>query len=267
MLSGHMKKLAFYLVVLLVCVVSLSIFTDVAFIGIVIGIISSILFIYIDTIASNLESLKYWWISIRYRNTYIRLSISYLFRIKVDGKYLLVRSARFPQFQPVGGVFKRYPTSTSFFQRINALDDDLLPIDQKSKDDLRIRVKGKYVIEFLKWFNSGKEREISGWREFCEELIRPDYLPQDLFPFIHYQYIRRYEHPLRYSDYAQSREIFIAEIYELVPTDEQEKFLREMSKTESDNFVWVDEDRIRRRGAIPKQDYMLRISEHSQWIL
>ena len=67
--------------------------------------------------------------------------------------------------------------------------------------------------------------------------------------------------------YAQSHEILIAEIFELVPTDEQEKFLSEMSKTESDNFVWVDEDRIRRRGAIPKQDYMLSISEHSQWIL
>ncbi|NUN07532.1 MAG: hypothetical protein HUU57_17460, partial [Bdellovibrio sp.] len=62
-------------------------------------------------------------------------------------------------------------------------------------------------------------------------------------------------------------EILIAEIYGLVSTDEQAKFLKKMSKRENDNFIWVDENRIRRRGAVPRQDYMLSISEHSQWIL
>ena len=37
----------------------------------------------------------------------IRISFAYLFRIKVDGKYLLVRNGRnFDKFQPVGGAYK-----------------------------------------------------------------------------------------------------------------------------------------------------------------
>ena len=43
-------------------------------------------------------------------NTEIRVSISYLFQIKVDGKYLLVKGNRIDQYQPVGGVFKMLPS-------------------------------------------------------------------------------------------------------------------------------------------------------------
>jgi hypothetical protein len=193
--------------------------------------------------------------------------MSYLFRIKVEGKYLLVRGARLPQFQPVGGVFKRYTTSNGFFSRIEGLDDDTIPLDQTSKDDLRIRIKGRHLVTFLDWFNSRKEREISCWREFYQELIEPGYLSQDSFPFINYQYVKRHEYPLRYSDPAQSLELLIAEIYELIPTTEQEAFLKRMSTIENSNFIWVDEDRIRRRGAIPKKDLTLNISEHSRLIL
>ena len=48
-----------------------------------------------------LQSLLRW-------NKKIRLSCAYLFQIKQDGKYLLIKGNRIEQYQPVGGVYKYY---------------------------------------------------------------------------------------------------------------------------------------------------------------
>ena len=160
------------------------------------------------------------------------------------GKYFLIKGKRFDQFQPVGGVFKRYPSSELFFKSINALDDNLIPIDAKSDGDLRVRVMGSELINFLKWFYSMNGREICGWREFYEELISTNLFPKNIFPYISYQHIRRYSHPVRYSNYAQSQEILIAEIYELIPTPQQEKILLEMVNSNSQEYIWADSEQI-----------------------
>jgi hypothetical protein len=260
-------KLIYYFIVLILCGVSITLIKDATVISIVAGIASSILFVILDSIV-NIKNPKIWWISIRYANTRIRLSLSYLFRIKIDNQYLLVRGSRFRnQFQPVGGVFKKLPNSLAFFNSIEALDDDLIPIDKTSKDDLRIRIKGRYLIKFLNWFNSGQDREVCPWREFYEELIEPEFLPRNVFPHIFYRYIKRYGAPLRYSEPAQSLELLIAEIYEVVLTSEQEESLKRMLTKQSDEYIWVDEDRIRRRGVVPKSNLDINISTHSAWIL
>ncbi len=263
-----MRQLTFYTTILTLLIISLFLIKDDPLISsIVLGVISAIIFLLIDSVAKKLDVFIWLWYSVRYRNTFIRFSISYLFRIKIEQKYFLVKSKRFPQFQPVGGVFKRYPSSNILFQKINALDDNLVPIDQFSMNDLRIRIQGKYIVEFIRWLNSCKGREFSGWREFYEELIESEICPQKIFPFINYQYLRRYEHPLRYSEYAQSHEILIAEIYELIPTPEQESYFRELVAVRDERFIWADSEQIRRRGAIPGQNFDASISEHSQWIL
>ncbi len=83
--------------------------------------------------------------------------MSYLYRIKIDDKYLLVKGNRIlGQYQLVGGVIKRYPSSKDFFDSISAKDDPMIPIDTTSKNDLRIRVSGKNVLRFMQWFDSGK---------------------------------------------------------------------------------------------------------------
>ena len=264
-----MKRLLSHIIILTVCVLLILYLSNSAITGILGGIISGIVVIYVDEVAGKFENLKYWLIAIRFRNKYIRLSISYLFRIKVKNKYLLIQGKRFSQFQPVGGVYKRLLGSTSFFRDIQALDDHLVPIDQISQNDLRIRIKGKHLISFLKWFNSGKDRELSPWREFYEELIKTGYFPENLFPYIFYRYISRYEHPLRFSKFADSYELLITDIYELVPSQEQTAFLERMIATNNNpkELVWVDEERIRRLGAIPGESYTLNISEHSSWII
>ncbi len=40
------------------------------------------------------------------KDTMIRISFAYLFRIKVDGKYFLVQNTRTKKYQPAGGAYK-----------------------------------------------------------------------------------------------------------------------------------------------------------------
>ncbi|MEL6555161.1 MAG: hypothetical protein AAFQ63_17105 [Cyanobacteria bacterium J06621_11] len=263
-----MKQTIFYSGIFIACIVLFLCSNNVNLDGLAVGVASAIIFLLVQTISNNLEHLSYLWYSVRYWNSNIRLSVSYLFRIKVAGKHFLIKGKRFDQFQPVGGVFKRYPSSEVFFKSINALDDNLIPIDEKSDGDLRIRVKGSDLISFLKWFNSMDGREISGWREFYEELISTNLFPESIFPYISYQYVRRYSHPIRYSSYAQSKELLIAEIYELLLTPQQEEFLLNLVNSKSQEYIWADSDQIRRRGTVPGQQCQsVNISEHSSWIL
>lgn len=199
-----------------------------------------------------------------YRNKRIRLSISYLFRIKIDGKYLLVKGKRIEhQYQPVGGVFKRLPESVAFFNKLDIRDDDNIPIDLASKNDLRINLEGKYLCSFLRWYRKGEGRENSVFREFYEELIAPGYLPAKVFPYINYRYIRQIITKINFAQHFQMHEILIAEIYEFIPNQEQMIKLQEIINNLNENYIWVDEETIKRRGA----NQNIVISPTGEWIL
>ncbi|MEO6729187.1 MAG: hypothetical protein ABIM99_04665, partial [Candidatus Dojkabacteria bacterium] len=53
---------------------------------------------------------------ILYRNKDVRLSISYLFRIKSNGKYLLVKNRKGNYYQLVGGAYKTLPGVEKVFK-------------------------------------------------------------------------------------------------------------------------------------------------------
>jgi len=198
----------------------------------------------------------------------IRLSISYLFKIKVDGKYLLVKGNRIPnQFQPVGGVFKRYRESFYALERLKVTDDNNVPIDDTSIDDLRVKMPALNVISFLRWYKSQLGREVSPYREFYEELIRTEILTQKVFPYLNYIHLKRHETGIRYSPHFKCYEILIAEIFEIRPTEEQTAALRELQEKSSDQYVWVSDDAIERKGATPGGLSTYSISETSEWIL
>lgn len=63
-----------------------------------------------------------------YRYRHIRVSAAYIFKINIDGKYLLVKGRNIDQLQPVGGVYKRLPDSSKFFQDLEILDDKRIPM-------------------------------------------------------------------------------------------------------------------------------------------
>ncbi|WFA83469.1 hypothetical protein [Paenibacillus amylolyticus] len=228
------------------------------------SIIASVIIIIVSFVFKNYGKINLYLRSkFILRNKYIRVSISYLFRIKIDQKYFLVKGNRISQYAPVGGVYKRYVDSLGIFRELEVLDDNLIPIDQSSKDDLRVRVKGKYLMEFISWFEKGHNREISGEREFYEELILSGILPKEKFPYINYSLIKRKIDRIRFDEHVNSDQILIADIYDLNLTTEQLEAFRGLV-TSSDLYSFETEDSINRLGADRKN---LPIGRHTKWTI
>lgn len=218
-------------------------------------------------ISSSRTHARLYWYSLRYRNQTIRISAAYLFRIKLDDKYLLVRGSRFPHYQPAGGVFKFSSEGQHFLASIDAQDDDLIAIDDASRSDLRIRIPGRNLLKFYAWFDGRRGREDSPWREFHEELILTSVIPGSVFPYIFHDYHGRIVDPIRYSAHASSLEIIISDIYELLPNGEQEEALRETFSSIREDFGWFTRNAIERRGVLPGVTASTPIAEHAQKIL
>lgn len=204
---------------------------------------------------------------ILYRNKDFRLSIAYLYRIKVDNEYLLVKSRTRNYYQPVGGCYKTLPSSNAIFEKLEVKPDRKFETEKGiAKNDLRVYVKGRNVIPFLKWFDSKKDREISPWREFCEELISEDILPWRQFRFIDYEFKKKIQSPVINLD-SGGKGIFIFEIFDLVINDEQLPILQKLKlEKESDKFIWVTDDLIQSLGHnTGNKQYMYEISPHTKY--
>jgi len=211
----------------------------------------------------------------KYRNKEIRFSISYLYRITIPNtdKYLLVKSSRIPnQLQPVGGAYKRYGDDKLFedwdFQKDN--NDNGIGIDEKSDKDLRFRVKGKNVIKVIKWFEEGKEREVSANREFIEELISTKILSGETFRNIDYKLIKRFAKHLKYSKYHKCYEVLIYDIVELIPNDKQKRELKNLAQIPNninEGYAIVSSEDIDRLRYFENDIQLAKIGEHTKLLI
>lgn len=224
----------------------------------------------------NLSSINYKYFSQNLhifffcRRKYIRISVAYLFKIKIDNKYLLIRGHRLPhQFQPVGGAYKYYQLPIELNKNQNILTDNMMPIDDSSVSDLRIRIKGKIYSRFWRWFYSYSNREISPWREFYEELVKSNIVDHNIFPYIAYNIVHEHRLYNKYSSYANGPEVIHAVIHELIMNDIQLNFFNSLiqTNTDKDDYYWATEDEILRTGIIPQKKYDKIFSETSKWIL
>lgn len=211
----------------------------------------------------------------KYKEKEIRFSISGLYKIQIPNtnKYLLVSNRRIAgQLQPVGGVYKRFGDDSLFNKwgykpdtRKNGLD-----VDEKSNSDLRFMVNGKSVIDVLKWYENGKEREIEPRREFIEELIDTEILDSKTFQNINQKHIRRYSKNLIWSDFFGCYEILIYDIFELLPNEEQKKSLIELSKQANDlskGYAIVSCDDIEQLRFLENDKQIARIGQHTKLII
>jgi hypothetical protein len=201
-----------------------------------------------------------------YRNKEIRISIAYLYRIKVDNTYLLVKSRTRNYYQPVGGCYKTLPGSEKIFEKLEVKPDRKFETEKGiAKNDLRVYVKGKNVIDFLEWFESKQDREISPWREFCEELIGEDILPWKQFRFIDYKFKGEVKSPLIELE-SGGKGLFIFDIYDLVINDEQKPILRELQKENSEKYIWVTDTVIQALGHDGNsKEYIHEIAPHAKY--
>lgn len=199
-------------------------------------------------------------------NTEIRVSIAYLFQIKINGKYLLVKGNRIDQYQPVGGVFKMLPSFKELKRNYEITDDDRLPIDETSKYDLRIRIKGKNLVKLLRWFYLRRNREVGVHREFYEELIKTGVLPIASLATFTPEYCKTENTNIRYSKYFDCKEILIYEIYELVLTTKEEQEVIAYVKDNIDKAILASQDEITRE-CIELDGFSKKIGEHAKYIL
>jgi len=202
----------------------------------------------------------------RCRQRLVRVSVSYLYRVRVGDRYLLIRSERWPATHaPIGGVYKRLPGSEAHLKRLSVLDDDLHPIDERSKWDLRVRVPGWRVVNFLSWFNREENRELSPWREFYEEMVKPGHVPPERFRYLFYRRLgRRWTFP-RWSEERDRFEMFVADIIEPVFDEEQEAAIASIAG--GADLRWVTEEEIRARGVVANQTPIPNISDRAIWTI
>ncbi|PZS24308.1 MAG: hypothetical protein DLM60_00615 [Pseudonocardiales bacterium] len=263
-----MSRISIYLLLILASAVALFFVHDPVVVGLLTGVSTGLLIPIIDLWATHPYPWNVYIHTVRLRNSDVRISASYLIRIEVDGRYLLIRGSRYPdQFQPVGGVYKFNPSAIEKFRSWNLQSDNFIPIDKVSEDDLRVRVKGRYLLSFLKWFDSGRNREQGAFREFYEELIVSGGLPLSILTDLRFDFRRRHINEIRYSDYAQSYELLIADIFDAVCSDSRGDQLRSATSYDTSKYVWVDGDRIRRLGAVPGQAPTISIARTATWLL
>lgn len=212
---------------------------------------------------------KLWRGKILKKDSLIRISFAYLFRIKVDGKYFLVKNGRGTQkFQPVGGAYKYQDSEKQVLSsKFHIVDDDNIPIDESSQNDYRFYVHAKDLKKFIKHFDITVEREhVSDLsREFVEEMIKTQIVD---FTEIKYRYCGRHFTEVLYSRYFQCYELLMADVVEILLTKEQEKKLRSLMLEKSDNYYFATADEIKSLGVDGKRKKMHDyISDHSEKIL
>lgn len=187
------------------------------------GTIISMIFESIDT---HGQGMKLWMQHIKYWKQDIRLSIAYLFRIEIDGKYLLVKGNRLKkQFQPVGGVYKFYAEAKPNLEKWKYRPDTKMGnVDET--DDLRIFIKGRYLLKFMVWFDSMKDREYDPYREFCEELLETNLLPKEPFSRLKYRKVMVHNKGVLHSKIMRCDELVYADIFELDLSAEQKEIIK-----------------------------------------
>lgn len=93
---------------------------------------------------------------------------------------------------------------------------------------MRVRTKGKYILNFIDWFDSKENREVSVNREFIEEIGINDEFNNQLLSKTKMEFIKQVKEPITYSKHFKVDEIKIFNIFELdIPEDLLSKIIQQ----------------------------------------
>lgn len=204
---------------------------------------------------------------IRYKDVKrVRVSCAYLFRICVNGKYLLVQDEQGRNtFQPVGGVYKY--TDENFLEKTHATQCMRFGTNTDLDCDLRIIVPRKRVPKFKRWFFSEKGRECQTnlYREFKEEILdRIDTIDPAVFEQIEYRCCGTHIETSRMGE--NDLQIRIADIVEFIPTPQQAKAFLALMQHESPIYHFATKEEIYEVGRV-SGNQIQTISPHTYKIL
>ena len=183
---------------------------------------------------------------------HVRISFGYAFRVMVDGYYLLVMD-KYGKYQSPGGCYKVSKEEKHYLRRkFYACEDTkaLMSVEESTKDDYRMRIPVPKLSGFVRRYHRGKGGETykNTSREFKEELLDTGILDKELFKEVEYEYQGQYQAPITRSPYFGVYELLFTDICEIVPTPEQEEYLRQLMTKNLDNsdnrYRFVTEEQI-----------------------
>lgn len=206
------------------------------------------------------------------KNTEVRISFAYLFRIKINGKYFLVKNKRGTgKYQPVGGVYKVHREEALYLrQNFFAEDDNKIPVDESSKGDYRLRFKNQYLRKFVRRFDRTSNREMVNdlSREFKEELFNTGILEQETFGTLNYTYCGRHMTDFKYGEHFQCYELLLADIVQVELTEAQEQKFIDLMGVTSDKYIFASDEEIKSLGVkAGSNDLAEKIGDHTKKIL
>lgn len=197
---------------------------------------------------------------------YIRVSVSYLFNIKLDNKYLLIKSERRNQYQPIGGCYKYFTEAEEFLLSIGAIPEKKSNgID--SLMDLRLLIPTDSINTFIKWYISGQNRETTYDREFNEELV--SLMPQSkqlLFRNICTEKQASGSFDIFYDEEKGIKSIKPMDIISINLTPEQKHVIHDICAHNS-NLVTATEEDILNGYTTLKDKTIVKIGNHTKNIL
>lgn len=226
--------------------------------------------------AEDVTDISNWQVSLRKllrgdfikKDSCVRVSFAYLFRIKIGNKYLLIKNSRGTEkFQPVGGVYKYFKDEQLVLSNsFHIADDDKIPMDSKSQYDYRLQIPCKYLKRFVKRFDSkeaSRERINNLSREFKEEL---GFLLN--WDKIQYRYCGRHFTEVEYSKHFKCYQLQLADIVELVPTDSQISDLENLISAKNKTIMFATASDIEGLGIVTGTNKLKEIiADHSINIL
>lgn len=187
------------------------------------------------------------------KDTFIRISFAYLFRIKIDGRYFLVKNNRTQKYQPVGGAYKFYEKEADYLaDNIPAESDDRIPVNKITKQDYRLLVKNKDLRRFVKRFDKTLYREniTDLSREFFEELFTTNILNESEFGDLSYKYCGRHLTNVEYGNVFNHYELLLADIIEVKLTIEQEELFRRLMEKDCKKYRFAKANEIKSYGVV-----------------
>lgn len=198
----------------------------------------------------------------------IRISYSYIFRIEVNGYYLLVKDEQGRNnYHPVGGVYKFNSEEVDISDDFEGSYDGLFNDTEDTQDDLRLIIKKNKLKKFKKWFSKEIQREIlcDLSREFREELLERKILSIDIFKNIKYKYAGSYTSK-SYNDILKMNQVRHYDIIDLKLTNIQKKYLKEINKAPTDLYLFATKNNIE-NGCIESGGNRYEIANYTKLIL
>ncbi len=229
-----------------------------------INLFSSGICFLIGIFVANYRRISLFIKSLIYCNKDIRFSIAYLYKIKIDNKYLLIKGNRVEQLQPIGGVYKVYDSFNIIERKLNINFENERGFYEKG--DLRFCTKGKNANKVLKWFESRENREVAVYREFYEEIIKNNILPIEVLSGMSIEFLKQIKPKMAYSKHFKKNEILLFDIYEIHLMDKYREILCEYIKKENNLIKLVDREDIEKE-CIDISGKSFKIGTHSQYII